>query len=95
MTELSPRRKTFRLLGIIVAILGAIIIIYAAFAMEAAYFRLQAGPDESLGVAEGETRFAQFAVGFVGVVMMFVGYRLFIYIPYSEREREQVSEMDL
>lgn len=95
MTELSPRRKMLRVLGITIAIIGVVVILFAAFAMGAESFRIQAGPDEALGVAEGDTRFQQFAVGFVGIASLYIGYRVFKYIPYSEREREHVSELDL
>ncbi len=94
MTQLSPRRKVLRVIGITIAILGIVTIIYAAFVMEAAYYRIQPGPEE-LGVAEGETRYAQYTVGFVGIALLYTGYKVFKYIPYSEREREHVTEMDL
>ncbi|MFQ6135266.1 MAG: hypothetical protein ACE5KU_05570 [Nitrososphaerales archaeon] len=94
MTQLSPRRKALRGLGITLAILGGITTIYAAFALGPASWRYQPGPEE-LGVAEGETRFQQIGVGFLGVVLIFIGYKTYRFIPYSEREREEVSELDL
>jgi hypothetical protein len=95
MTGLSPRRKMLKVSGIALAIIGVVIIIFAAFGMGAESFRIQAGPDEALGVAEGDTRFQQFAVGFVGIGSLYLGYRVFKYIPYAEREREHVTELDL
>jgi amino acid transporter len=95
MTGLSPRRKLLKVIGLAIIIGGIALAVFATFFMEAASFRIQAGPDEALGVAEGETRFAQFAAGFVGIVLVYVGYRVFRFIPYAEREREQVTELDL
>jgi uncharacterized membrane protein len=83
-----------RVLGIIVAVLGVVTVIYATFYMQPGSFRIQQGPEE-LGVAEGETRFTQLGVAVVGIGLIYLGYRVFKYIPPSERERELVTELDV
>ena len=57
-------------------------------------YRIQQGPEE-LGVATGSTPFQKLGVAVLGIAIVYLGYRTFSYIPPSEREREQVSELDL
>ncbi len=90
---LSPKRKQLRVLGIILAIVGIVVIVFATTMQEYSY-RIQNGPEE-LGVATGQTPFQKLGVAVLGIAVAYLGYRVFRYIPPSEREREQVSELDL
>ncbi len=81
------------MLGIILAIVGIAVIVYATTMQEYSY-RIQNGPEE-LGVATGSTPFQKLGVAVVGIGVIYLGYRTFTYIPPSEREREQVSELDI
>lgn len=94
MAPLSPQRKRLRILGITLATLGIIAIIYGIFIMTALPYRIQNGPEE-LGVATGQTPFQKLVVAAVGFGSIYLGYRVFRYIPVAERERENVSELDL
>lgn len=91
--QLSPRRKQLRVLGIILAIVGIAVIAFATTMQEYSY-RIQQGPEE-LGVATGETPFQKLGVAVLGIAVVYLGYRVFSYIPPSERESEQISELDL
>lgn len=94
MTKLSRSRKALGVLGITLAILGGVTVIYAAFVLQPASWYFQ--PDvEEFGFAEGETRFQQIGAGFFGAILIFLGYKTYRFIPPSEREREEVSELDL
>ena len=93
--SLLSTRKTFKILGILSAIIGVIVIIYAIFFVQTFSFHIQAGPDPALGEVSGETPFQKLVVGFVGALMIFIGYKSYKYIPYAEREREQISELEL
>jgi len=88
-------RKTFKILGILSAAIGVIVIIYAVFFVKNFPFHIQLGPDPALGEVSGETPFQKLVVGFVGALMIFIGYKSYRYIPYAEREREQISELEL
>jgi uncharacterized membrane protein len=82
-----------RVAGVIMAILGIAVIAFATTMQEYSY-RIQQGPEE-LGVASGQTPFQKLGVAVLGIAVIYIGYRVFRYIPPSEREREQVSELDL
>ena len=88
-------RKTFKILGILSAVIGVIVIIYAVFFVKTFSFHIQKGPDPALGEVSGETPFQKLVVGFVGALMIFIGYKSYRYVPYAEREREQISELEL
>ncbi len=82
-----------RIVGIILAVAGIAVVAYATTMQEYSY-RIQQGPEE-LGVATGSTPFQKLGVATLGIAIIYTGYRVFRYIPPSEREREQVSELDL
>ncbi len=94
MAPLSSR-KTFKALGIVLVILGVVTVLYGVLVVKPYSFHLQAGPDPALGEVFGETRYQQLIVAFVGCVMIFLGYRSYKFIPYAEREKEEVTELDL
>ena len=84
MTQLSSRRKTLRVLGVTLAILGGITILYAVFVMESYYFYVNPGPGAE--PSSSYIRTYQNTVGFFGVVLIFLGYVTYRFIPSSERE---------
>lgn len=95
MPDLSPRRKALKAIGISIVIIGGIIIVYALMMDPADYYFIIPGEPVELGEVRGSTRYFQLGVGFIGIVLMFVGYKTFRFIPYSEREREYISEENL
>jgi hypothetical protein len=89
-------RKFFKIIGLFLIISGIIIIGYASFILENSVFMVQRGGlDSEPQVVRGETSFQRITVGFVGALAMFIGYRMYKFIPYAEREKEMVSELDL
>jgi hypothetical protein len=80
----SPRLVALRGLGVTLTILGGITLLYAVFEMQAIFWIWDPGP----GVEGmwGEDRLLQSVVGFVGVVLIFLGFKSYWFIPYSERE---------
>ena len=89
-------RRNFKVLGIALVILGSIIAVYAVFFMQSFQYHVQVdnGGSQPQDVT-GNTPFQKLVVAFVGGAMVFLGYRSFVYIPPAEREKEQVSELDL
>ena len=89
-------RRNFKLLGVALVILGAITIVYAAFFIQAFQYHVQVdnGGSQPTDVT-GNTPFQKLVVAFIGGAMVLLGYRSFRYIPQAEREKEQVSELDL
>ncbi len=88
-------RRNFKLLGIVLIALGTITVIYAAFFMQSFQYRVELYDGDQPVNVTGTTQFQKLVVGFVGGAMIFLGYRSFRYIPPAEREKEQISELDL
>ncbi len=84
LAHLSPRRKALRGLGVTLAILGGITVLYVVFVQQPIYWYYDPGP--GVEGTEGETRLYQSIVVIVGVVLIFLGYKTYRFIPYSERE---------
>ncbi len=83
-TQLSPRRKALRVLAVTLAILGGVTILYAVFVMESYYYYFDPGPGRE--PSDSYIRTYQNTVGFVGVVLIFLAYMTYRFIPSSERE---------
>lgn len=88
-------RRNFKLLGIVLIALGTLTVIYAAFFMQSFQYRVELYDGDQPVNVTGTTQFQKLVVGFVGGTMIFLGYRSFRYIPPAEREKEQISELDL
>ena len=94
MSPLSTRR-TFKILGILLAVIGILVVVYAIFFLQSLQYKFQAGSESATTIITGETPFQKFVVGFVGALMIFLGYKSYEYIPLAEREKEQISELEL
>ena len=94
MSPLSTRR-TFKILGILSAVIGILVVVFAIFFLNALRYNIEVGADSDPQVVSGETPFQKLVVGFVGALMIFLGYKSYEYIPLAEREKEQISELEL
>ncbi len=83
-THLSPRRKALRGLGVTLAILGGITVLYVVFVQQPLYWYYDPGP--GVEGTRGEMPLIQSIVGIVGIVLIFLGYQTYRFIPYSERD---------
>lgn len=88
-------RTNFKLLGIIFLLAGIITVIYTIFYIQNSTFTIQTWEEDQPITLSGETPFQKYLIGFLGLMMILIGYRSFRYIPPDERERETVSEQDL
>jgi len=88
-------RTTFKVIGVILMIVGIFIVIYAAFILQSATFEIEYMESDQLMMRSGETPFQQYLIGLSGVVMIFLGYKSYRFIPYAERDIKHVSEFDL
>jgi len=94
---LSPlsTRRTFKILGILSAVIGILVVVFAIFFLNALRYNIEVGADSDPQVVSGETPFQKLVVGFVGALLIFLGYKSYKFIPYAEREKEQISELEL
>jgi hypothetical protein len=63
--------------------------------MQASQYNIELYQGDQPVTVSGTTPFQKLVVGFVGGAMIFLGYRSYRFIPPAEREKEQVSELDL
>jgi hypothetical protein len=77
-------------------IVGGLTIIYAAFYVDTFSYNIAVGGlDSEPNYVRGQTPYQKLVIGFIGLIIIYSGYRSYRFIPYAEREKELVSEMDL
>lgn len=95
MSNTSTKQQIFKIAGIAIILIG-VSVIYIAFTSESSTYRFNVpGQPAEFSAVEGETNFQKWGMGLVGVILGYVGFRVFRYIPSAERERDYVSEEDL
>ncbi|MFC1753659.1 hypothetical protein ACFL96_09750 [Thermoproteota archaeon] len=95
MSKTSSKRQIFKIIGIAIAIIGLAVIYIAVTSESSTYkFNVPNKPPEFSEVS-GETNFQKWGIGLVGVILGYVGFRVFRYVPLAERERDYISEEDL
>ena len=87
--QLSPRRKALRIIGVTLAILGIITLLYAVFVMQVVHH--YDNPDPIPGAIQFDHRTFQAGVGFVGVVLILLGYATYRFIPSSEKGSSDID----
>ncbi len=88
-------RFNFRLAGVILMIVGLSIVIYAAFYTDSSTYTIQSWDSDQPITTRGETPFQQYLIGLFGVLSVILGIRSFRFIPYAERDTQNVTELDL
>lgn len=95
MQEASSKRALLKIAGLSIAIIGLGLILFA-FLLETQEYELDVpGIPEEFATVYGETNFTRFLIGGFGIVLGYIGFKVFRYVPSSERERDYVSEEDL
>ena len=94
-SPLSTRRKILKVTGVTLTVIGVIALIFMLTMQPSNYYFLLKGQPIEEGEVRGSTRYYQAAVGVIGLALIYVGYRTYKFIPYSEREREYISEENL
>lgn len=95
MSKTSSKRQIFKIAGIAIAIIG-LVVIYIAITSESSTYRFNIpGRPVEFSEVSGETNFQKWGIGLVGVILGYIGFRTFRYVPSAERERDYVSEEDI
>lgn len=76
----------FRVLGIIGMIGGAVVAIFSLLQGSTEFTFQVGGVQPELSTVYGTTRFYQFGGAVLGLVIIYGGFRMFRYVPKSERE---------
>ncbi len=95
MSKTSSKQQIFKIAGIAIVLIGVVVIYTAITAESSTYSFNVPGQPVEFSAVEGETNFQKWGIGLVGVVLGYVGFRVFRYVPSAERERDFVSEEDL
>ena len=88
-------RANFKVIGVFSMVIGVFVVIYAAFVLQSSTFEIEYWDSDQPMSHSGETPYQQYLVGLFGVIMIFLGFRSYRFIPYSERDMRNVSEYDL
>ena len=96
MPKTALNRPLLKIVGIVIAIIGLAVIVIAFLSeTQEIYVDLGQPPEFAAQYEAGETDFQRYLMGGFGIFLGYIGFRVFRYIPYSERERDYVSEEDL
>ena len=97
MTEESPKSKRpiFKIVGIAILVIGIGVIALALASESSTVDFVIPGEPVELSRVVLQSDFQRYGIGFFGLVIIYLGFRVFRYIPVAERERDWVSEEDL
>jgi|TARA_B100001971_G_scaffold37764_1_gene32760 hypothetical protein len=89
------KRPIFKIAGIAIIIIG-IGVVANALTTESSTFRFNVpGQPVEFSEVSGETNFQRYGIGGLGLTLVYIGFRVFRYVPPAERERDYISEEDL
>jgi len=95
MSEKSSKRPIFKVIGIAIAIIGLGLVVLSLTSDPSTFrFNVPGQPIEFSEVS-GQTNFQRYGIGGLGLALGYIGFRVFRYVPPSERERDYVSEEDM
>ncbi|MDP6586990.1 MAG: hypothetical protein QF535_20220 [Anaerolineales bacterium] len=88
---LSDKRTKYKILGIIVIIVGAAIAIYSLLQGSTDFTVQVGGVRPEAATQYGSTRFYQIGGTVGGLIVVYFGVRAFTFIPYSERDEGPIE----
>jgi|TARA_B100001971_G_C18156861_1_gene519057 hypothetical protein len=95
MPEASSKKALFKIVGLAIAIIGLGLVLLAFLSETQKWEGAVPGLRDEIATVRGETDFQRYLIGGFGIILGYIGYRAYKYVPPSERERDYVSEEDL